>query len=53
MSSYRTHPAPCKPDFHCALLWLRALEIENGLSPALCDIEVDDLFSRYRPPWRA
>jgi hypothetical protein len=51
----RTHPAPTKADFHCALLWLRSLEILTGSSSALMmsELELHDLFQRYRSPWRA
>lgn len=51
----RTHPAPVRLDFHCALLWLRSLELLAGHSPVLVMSELDmcDLFARYRSPWRA
>jgi hypothetical protein len=51
----RTHPAPPRVDFHCALLWLRSLEIAVGHSPVLMlsELEMQDLFERYRSPWRA
>ena len=49
------HTAPIRPDFHCALLWLRALEILIGNSPRtmLAELETPDLFEQYRSPWRA
>jgi hypothetical protein len=55
MEVTRTHPAPTPPDFHCALLWLRSMEIAIGCSPVLMlsELEMDDLFARYRSPWRA
>lgn len=42
-------------DFHCALLWLRSLEIAIGHSPALMlsELEMHDLFIRYRSPFKA
>ena len=42
-------------DFHCALLWLRSLEIIGGHKPVLVlsELEMTDLFGRYRSPWRA
>lgn len=51
----RHHPAPIRVDFHCALLWLRALEMHVGHSPVLLlsELEMQDLFARYRSPWRA
>lgn len=51
----RHHPAPIRADFHCALLWLRAMEILVGHSPILLlsELERQDLFERYRSPWRA
>lgn len=47
--------APIRNDFHMSLLWLRSIEIEVGHSPVLVMSELDmqDLFSRYRSPWRA
>lgn len=56
MAIHRSHPVPTRPDFHCALLWLRSLEIATGCSGSLNRVmsEVElDLFLRYRPPWRA
>lgn len=55
MAAYRTHPHPPRVDFHMALLWLRSMEIVVGHSPSLvaAELERDDLFSRYRSPWRA
>lgn len=42
-------------DFHIALLWLRSLEIIGGAMPTLVlsEIEMADLFSKYRSPWKA
>ena len=42
-------------DFHCALLWLRALEIIVGQDPNLVasELEMEDLFARYHSPWKA
>lgn len=42
-------------DFHLALLWLRALEIRSGHTPDLMvsELDMDDLFSRYRSPFKA
>jgi hypothetical protein len=42
-------------DFHIALLWLRSLEIVIGHSPMLMLSELDmhDLFVRYRSPYKA
>lgn len=42
-------------DFHCALLWLRSLEIACGHSPMLMlsELEMHDLFVRYRSPFKA
>jgi hypothetical protein len=42
-------------DFHIALLWLRSLEIVIGHSPVLMLSELDmhDLFVRYRSPYKA
>lgn len=55
IATRRTHPAPPVVDFHMALLWLRALEIETGSSPVLLlsELQMADLFERYRSPWRA
>jgi len=51
----RAHSAPQRADFHCALLWLRSLELLVGHSPLLVmsEIEMADLFGRYKSPWRA
>lgn len=51
----RSHPVPPRSDFHCSLLWLRSLEIAIGCSPVLMlsELEMADLFARYRSPWRA
>lgn len=48
-------PAPVRNDFHTSLLWLRSLEIAIGHSPVLMlsELEMVDLFARYRSPWRA
>ena len=45
----------CMNDFHIALLWLRSLEIVIGHSPVLMLSELDlhDLFVRYRSPYKA
>jgi len=52
---------PVRVDFHCALLWIRSLEIaqspladhhELGYIAARAS-EIDQLFERYRSPWRA
>jgi hypothetical protein len=42
-------------DFHIALLWLRSLEIVIGHSPRvlLSELEIHDLFFRYRSPFKA
>lgn len=42
-------------DFHISLLWLRSLEIIIGHSPVimLSEIEMHDLFARYRSPFKA
>lgn len=42
-------------DFHRTLLWLRSIEILVGHSPAvmLSELEMHDLFVRYRSPWKA
>jgi hypothetical protein len=42
-------------DFHIALLWLRSLEIVIGHSPVLMlsELEMHDLFVRYRSPYKA
>jgi hypothetical protein len=42
-------------DFHLALLWLRAFEIAIGRSPRLMlsELELEDLFVRYRSPYKA
>lgn len=46
---------PIRVDFHCALLWLRSLEILNGhtMSLMLSELDMHDLFVRYRSPWKA
>lgn len=51
----RTHPRPTRNDFHMSLLWLRSLEIAIGCSSNLVmsELEMADLFARYRSPWRA
>lgn len=45
----------CMNDFHIALLWLRSLEIVIGHSPVLMlsELEMHDLFVRYRSPYKA
>jgi len=45
----------CMNDFHIALLWLRSLEIAIGHSPVLMlsELELHDLFVRYRSPYKA
>src|ERR1051325_8312666 len=42
-------------DFHIALLWLRSLEIVIGHSPVLMlsELDMNDLFVRYRSPYKA
>jgi hypothetical protein len=42
-------------DFHIALLWLHSLETLIGQSSImmLSEIELDDLFVRYRSPYKA
>ena len=42
-------------DFHIALLWLHSLEaIVGGTSMLnLSEVELDDLFVRYRSPYKA
>lgn len=46
---------PIRNDFHTSLLWLRSLELLAGHTSALMLSELDmvDLFARYRSPWRA
>jgi hypothetical protein len=46
---------PGMNDFHIALLWLRSLEIVIGHSPAvmLSELDLHDLFVRYRSPYKA
>ena len=46
---------PGMNDFHIALLWLRSLEIIIGHSPVimLSELEMHDLFVRYRSPYKA
>jgi hypothetical protein len=41
-----------RSDFHCALLWLRSIEIVIGHSPAMLMAEINefDLFSAYVSP---
>ena len=55
MNARRSHPAPPRADFHTSLLWLRSLEIAVGHTPLLLlsELEMADLFARYRSPWRA
>lgn len=56
MTTPPTHPAVFgDPDFHILLLWLRSLEIAVGHSPILLLSELDlhDLFTRYRSPYKA
>jgi hypothetical protein len=45
----------CMNDFHIALLWLRSLELLIGHSPVLMlsELEMNDLFVRYRSPYKA
>jgi hypothetical protein len=42
-------------DFHIALLWLRSLELLIGHSPVLVlsELDMSDLFMRYRSPYKA
>lgn len=42
-------------DYHLALLWLRALEIIGGdsIMLMLSELDMDDLFVRYRSPYKA
>jgi len=42
-------------DFHISLLWLRSLEILIGHSAVimLSELEMHDLFVRYRSPYKA
>jgi len=42
-------------DFHIALLWLRSLELLIGHAPVLVlsELEMHDLFARYRSPYKA
>jgi hypothetical protein len=53
--SRRAHPAQLRQDFHTSLLWLRSLEILVGHSPLLVmsELEMANLFAKYRSPWRA
>lgn len=42
------------PDFHCALLWLRSLEIITGHTPMVLMGELSQgLFEYYRSPYKA
>ena len=52
MQAAPTTPAP---DFHIALLWLRSLELLIGHSSVilLSELEMHDLFVRYRSPYKA
>ena len=45
----------CMNDFHIALLWLRSLELLIGHSPVLMlsELDMNDLFVRYRSPYKA
>jgi hypothetical protein len=58
-SLHRSGPGPADTismnDFHIALLWLRSLEIVIGHSPVLMlsELEMHDLFVRYRSPYKA
>lgn len=53
----RARAAPVRSDFHCAFLWVRAMELEiGGATPQqwlTFHGELLDLFARYRSPWRA
>lgn len=42
-------------DFHLAVLWLRSFEIAVGRFPRLMlsDVELTELFLRYRSPYKA
>jgi hypothetical protein len=43
-------------DFHIAILWLRSLELVIGRAPQASKLtkrEMDDLFVRYRSPYKA
>lgn len=53
MTNTRTHAFV--NDFHATLLWLRALEIVIGHSTktVLSEVDIVDLFGRYRSPWKA
>lgn len=46
---------PAMNDFHIALLWLHSLEALVGESSMLMlsEVELDDLFVRYRSPYKA
>lgn len=50
----RAHPVPIRNDFHMVLLWFRSLEIAGGqVSAGVSESEMEDLFRRYRSPWKA
>ena len=55
MSDFHLAPSIWVNDFHIALLWLRSLEILIGCSPVLLlsELEMHDLFVRYRSPYKA
>jgi hypothetical protein len=43
-------------DYHIAILWLRSLELAVGHAPLatrLTKRDMDDLFVRYRSPYKA
>ena len=46
---------PRMNDFHIALLWLHSLEALVGQTSMLMlsEVELDDLFVRYRSPYKA
>jgi hypothetical protein len=51
----RAPRATIPPDFHCALLWIRSMEILQGHTTVkmLFDPDMHDLFAQYRSPWSA
>lgn len=55
MFAARGRYSSCMNDFHIALLWLRSLELVIGHSPVLMlsELEMNDLFVRYRSPYKA
>lgn len=50
-----TPAASIRADFHCALLWLRSMEIVTGHAPTvlMAELEEFDLFRAYVSPIKA